>query len=158
MCDIRAARLAPVEGGRPELPGAVSGCLCQPRRWQSKRAMGQGGPQVLTVSNGIFQVWRLTMPVASAVTAMASSMGSLGSVGVGAMGSMLGMANPMASAMAGAMAGSMAGSMGSSGSSWGAGGASAAADELASLLFLRELPPSTNEETSLPASSRDMAL
>ena len=55
------------------------------------------------------------MPVASAVTAMASSMGSLGSVGVGAMGSMLGMANPMASAMAGAMAGSMAGSMGSSG-------------------------------------------
>eukprot|EP00913_Durusdinium_trenchii_P013056 g12256.t1 len=39
-------------------------------------------------------------------------------------------------------------SMGTSGgSSWGAGGASAAADELASLLFLRELPPSATEES-----------
>lgn len=46
-------------------------------------------------------------------------------------------------------------SMGTSGgSSWGAGGASAAADELASLLFLRELPPSATEDAICALFSR----
>lgn len=42
----------------------------------------------------------------------------------------------------------------SGGSSWGAGGASAAADELASLLFLRELPPSVSEDAICALFSR----
>eukprot|EP00434_Breviolum_minutum_P037658 symbB.v1.2.033400.t2/scaffold4144.1/size43914/2 len=42
----------------------------------------------------------------------------------------------------------------SGGSSWGAGGASAAADELASVLFLRELPPSASEDAICTLFSR----